>query len=158
MGGLEEELSPERRDQLVESAARHFGLLRKILRASPEHFADTDSTGAVSDFYHEAFLVLCIFAPPWKRLKPLLLAFTEMTVPAVTSDLRPWPEPDRDPPPHPYSEVPLWIEISMYPQNLQDELTRDPTCRTCGKSSPHFVWGASRQRPRNQQAMPMRIS
>ena len=126
MGGLEEELSPERRDQLVESAARHFGLLRKILRASPEHFADTDSTGAVSDFYHEAFLVLCIFAPPWKRLKPLLLAFTEMTVPAVTSDLRPWPEPDRDPPPHPYSEVPLWIEICMYPQNLQDELTRDP--------------------------------
>ena len=126
MGGLEEELSPERRDRLVESAARHFGLLGKVLRKSPEQFAGQDSTGAASDFYHEAFLVLCVFAPPWKRLKPLLLAFARMKVPAVTPDLSPWPEPGRDPPPHPYSQIPLWIEISMYPQNLQDELKRDP--------------------------------
>ena len=122
MGGLDTELSPERRNRLVESAAKHFGLLRKVLRESPEHFAGQDS----SDFYHEAFLVLLIFAPPWKRLKPLLLIFTEMTKPAVTSDLRPWPEPDRDDPPLPYSQIPLWIEIAMYPQNLQDEIKRDP--------------------------------
>ena len=126
MGGLEEGLSPERRDQLVESAARHFGLLRKVLRESPEHFARKDSTGPVSDFYHEAFLVLCIFAPPWKRLKPLLLTFAGLRTPAVTPDLRPWSEPGRDPPPHPYSQIPLWIAISMYPQYLQDELKRDP--------------------------------
>ena len=126
MGGLEEELSPERRDQLVESAAKQFGLLRKVIRESPEHFAGQDSTGAVSDFYHEAFLVLCIFAPPWKRLKPLLLIFTGLRTPAVTPDLRPWPEPDRDDPPAPFNQIPLWIEIAMYPQNLQDEIKKDP--------------------------------
>ncbi len=125
MGGLEAELFAELRTRLVENAAKHIGFLRKVLRETPEHFAGKDSTGAVADFYREAFLVLCIFAPPWKRLKPLLLVFTEMTVPAVTSDLRPWPEPDRAPPPHPYSEIPLWIEIAMYPQNLQDEIRRD---------------------------------
>ena len=146
MGGLEEELSPERRDQLVESAARHFGLLRKILRESPKHFADTDSTGAVSDFYHEAFLVLCIFAPPWKRLKPLLLVFSEMAVPAVTSDLRPWPEPDRNPPPHPYSQIPLWIEITMYPQNLQDEIKRDPSLQGLREEFAEFCLGRLKTR------------
>ena len=126
MGGLEAELSVELRDRLVESAAKHIGFLRKVLRETPKRFAGDDSTGEIVDFYHDAFLVLCIFAPPWKRLKPLLLVFTEMTVPAITSDLRPWPEPDRDPPPHPYSKIPLWIEIAMYPQNLQDEIKRDP--------------------------------
>lgn len=126
MGGLEEELSPERRDQLVESAAKQFGLLRKVLRESPEHFAGQDCTGQVSDFYHEAFRVLRIFAPPWKRLKPLLLVFTGMKIPAVAPDLRPWSEPGREPPPHSYSRIPLWIAISMYPQYLQDELKRDP--------------------------------
>lgn len=126
MGGLETELPAELKTRLVESAAKHIGFLRKVLRETPEHFKGRDSTGEVADFYREAFLVLCIFAPPWKRLKPLLLVFTEMTVPAVTSDLRPWPEPDRDPPPYPYSKIPLWLEIAMYPQNLQDELKRDP--------------------------------
>ena len=126
MGGLEAELSAELRIRLVESAAKHIGFLRKVLRETPEHFKGKDSTGEVADFYHEAFLVLCIFAPPWKRLKPLLLVFTEMTVPAIAADLRPWPEPDREPPPHPYSEIPMWIETAMYPQNVQDELKRDP--------------------------------
>ena len=126
MGGLEAELPAELRIRLVESAAKHIGLLRKVLREMPERFKGKDSTGEVADFYHEAFLVLCIFAPPWKRLKPLLLVFTEMTVPAIAADLRPWPEPDREPPPHPYNKIPRWIEIAMYPQNVQDELKRDP--------------------------------
>ena len=126
MGGLEAELPNELRTRLVESAARHFGFLRKVLRETPDHFAGKDSTGEVADFYHDAFTVLCIFASPWKRLKPLLLVFTEMTVPAVASDLRPWPEPNREPPPHPYNEIPRWIEIAMYPQNLRAELDRDP--------------------------------
>ena len=146
MGGLGEDLSPERRDRLVDSAARHFGLLRKVLRESPKHFADTDSTGAVSDFYHEAFLVLLIFAPPWKRLKPLLLAFTEMTEHAVTSDLRPWPEPDRDDPPLPYSQIPLWIEIAMYPQNLQDEIKRDPCLQDLREEFAAFCLGRLKTR------------
>ena len=141
MGGLAEELSPERRDRLVESAARHFGLLRKILRASPEHFVGKDSTGEVSDFYHEAFLVLCVFSPPWKRLKPLLLVFSEMTVPAVTSDLRSWPEPDRDPPPHPFSQIPRWIEIAMYPQNLQDQIKKDSSLQGLREEFAAFCLG-----------------
>ena len=148
MGGLEEELSPERRDQLVESAATHFGLLRKILRESPERFANTDSTGAVSDFYHEAFLVLLIFAPPWKRLKPLLLVFSGMAEPAVTSDLRPWPEPNRDPPPHPYSLIPLWIEVAMYPQNLQDEIKRDPSLQDLREEFATFCLGRLKTKTR----------
>lgn len=141
MGGLQTELSPERRDRLVDSATRHFGLLRKVLRESPEHFAREDSTGPVSDFYHEAFLVLLILAPPWKRLKPLLLILAEMTKPAVASDLRPWPEPDRDDPPLPYNQIPLWIGIAMYPQNLQDEIKRDPSLRGLREEFAAFCLG-----------------
>lgn len=127
MGGMESNLSDELRNRLVASAARHIGMLRKVLRETPEDFAGEDSAGApVSDFYDKAFKVLLIFSAPWKCLKALLLAFTEMRVPAVASDLRPWPETEREPPPHPYSQIPMWIGIAMYPQNLQDELKRDP--------------------------------
>ena len=150
MGGLEAELSAELRTRLVESAAKHIGFLRKVLRETPEHFADKDSTGEVADFYHEAFLVLCIFAPPWKRLKPLLLVFTEMTVPAIASDLRPWPEPDREPPPHPYNEVPRWIEIAMYPQNLQDELKRDPYLQDLREEFATFCLGRLKTKEKKQ--------
>lgn len=141
MGGLQAELSAERRTRLVESAARHFGFLRKELREAPDHFAGKDSTGAVADFYREAFYVLCVFAPPWKRVKPLLLAFTEMAVPAVASDLRPWPESDREAPPHPYSEVPMWIQIALYPQNLRDELEKDPDLRELREEFALFCLG-----------------
>ena len=127
MGGLESDLSVELRNRLVESAAKHMGMLRKVLRETPEDFSDKDTEGApVSDFYDKAFEVLCIFADPWRCVKPLLLAFGAMTVPAVAPDLRPWPESEREPPPHPYSQIPLWIGIAMYPQNLQDELASDP--------------------------------
>ena len=122
MGGLASGLSDELRNRLVASAARHMGMLRKALRETPEDFSDAP----VYDFYDKAFEVLCIFAAPWKCLKSLLLTFTEMTVPAVASDLRPWPESEREAPPHPYSQIPSWIGIAMYPQNLQDELKRDP--------------------------------
>ena len=126
-GGLEDELAPELRNRLVGSAAKHIGILRSVLRDTPEVFEDKDSTGAVSDFYKEAFHILLNFAPPWKCLKPLLLAFTGMTVQAVTSDLRAWHEyGDEEKPPYPYSEVALWIAIAMYPQNLQKELEGDP--------------------------------
>ena len=128
MGGLESELSDELRNRLIESASRHIGILRAILRDEPEIFEEEDSSGSpVHDFYSKAFYALLALAPPWQRLKPLLLAFSEMKKQAVTSDLRAWPEYGRDePPPYPYAEVPHWIAISMYPQNLRDELERDP--------------------------------
>ena len=126
MGGLESDLSAELRNRLVESTARHIGILRSVLRDIPEVFEDKDSTGTVFDSYKEAFYVLLTLATPWKCLKPLLLAFTEMAKQAVTSDLRPWPESGREPPPHPYSLIPLWIGVAMYPQNLRNEMDRDP--------------------------------
>ena len=127
MGGLEDELSAELKNRLVESAARHIGILRSVLRDTPEVFKGKDSTGPISDFYQEAFYILLNFAPPWKRLKPLLLAFTGMTVQAVTSDLRAWPELGREENlPYPYSHVALWVAMTMYPQNLQGELDGDP--------------------------------
>ena len=127
MGGLEDELSPELRNRLVESAAKHIGILRSVLRDTPEVFEDEDSAGTVSDFYQEAFYILLNFADPWKCLKPLLLAFTGMTVRAVTSDLRAWHEHGtEDKLPYPYSNVALWVAITMYPQNLRKELDRDP--------------------------------
>lgn len=130
MGALESELSPELRNRLVQSAARHIGILRSVLRDKPEVFADKEdenSAGSVSDFYQDAFHILLTLAPPWKCLKPLLLAFTEMTVQGVTSDLRAWPEVGREEKlPYPYSDVPLWVAISMYPQNLRKELEKDP--------------------------------
>ncbi|MDE0297786.1 MAG: hypothetical protein OXN17_04080 [Candidatus Poribacteria bacterium] len=130
MGRLESELPQDLRDRLVESASRHLEMLRKTLRESPKEFKESDAPDVpVSDFYKDAFYALLCFAPPWKRLRLLLLAFTEMAVKAVTSDLRPWPELDREPPPDPYSDIPMWIEISMYPQNLKDELERDPYLR-----------------------------
>ncbi len=127
MGGLEPELSAELKNRLVESAARHIGILRSVLRDTSDVFEGEDSTGTVSDFYQEAFYILLNFAPPWKCLKPLLLAFTGMTVRAVTSDLRAWHELGREEkPPQPYSRVALWVAITMYPQNLRVELDRDP--------------------------------
>ena len=131
MGGLEAELSEELRGRLVKSASRHIGILRSLLRDEPACFEREDSPGIpVHDFYEKAFYVLLVLAPPWQRLKPLVLAFSEMKKQAVTSDLRAWPEYGRDePPPYPYAVVPHWIAISMYPQNLQDELARDPHLR-----------------------------
>ena len=123
MGGLESKLSRELRDRLVESASRHIGILRSVLRDTPEVFEDED----VRDFYDKAFYVLLSFAAPWKRLKPLLLAFTSMTELAVASDLRTWSEHDStEDPPQPYARVPNWIEVAMYPQNLKSELEKDP--------------------------------
>ena len=126
MGALESELSAELRNRLVGSAAKHIGILRSVLRDTPEVFKGEDSTGHISDFYQEAFYILLNFAPPWKCLKSLLLAFTGMPVRAVTSDLRAWPEPGREEELPPYSRVALWVAITMYPQNLRDELDRDP--------------------------------
>ena len=127
MGGLEAELPAKLKNRLVESAAKHIGILRSILRDDPKNFDGEDSTGTVSDFYQEAFYILLNFAPPWKCLKPLLLAFTGMTVQAVTSDLRAWPELGREEKlPSPYSHVALWVAMTMYPQNLQVELDGDP--------------------------------
>ena len=127
MGGLESELSAELRNRLVGSAAKHIGILRSVLRDTSDVFEGEDSTGTISDFYQEAFYILLNFAPPWKCLKPLLLAFTEMPVQAVTSDLRAWPEVGREEKlPYPYSRVALWVAMTMYPQNLQGELDGDP--------------------------------
>ncbi len=123
-GGLESELSDDIRKRLVDSASRHIGILRSVLRDTPEEFENED----VRDFYDKAYYVLLCFAPPWKRLKPLLLAFTGMTKQAVASDLRTWSEHDStDNPPQPYSRVPNWIEVAMYPQNLKSELAKDPS-------------------------------
>lgn len=121
-GGLESELSDELKSRLIESASRHIGILRSVLRDSPEDFEDAD----VLDFYDKAYYVLLSFASPWKRLKPLLLAFTEITEQAVARDLRTWREHDStDNPPPIYSRVPNWIEVAMYPQNLKSELKKD---------------------------------
>lgn len=150
MGGLESELSTELRNRLVESAARHIGMLRAVLRDNPKVFKEKNSAGEVSDFNRKAFDILLNFADPWKRLKPLLLVFTEMTVPAIASDLRPWPEPDREPPPHPYNEIPRWIEIAMYPQNLQDELKRDPYLQDLREEFATFCLGRLKTKEKKQ--------
>ena len=120
MGGLKDQLSQEGQNRLVESAVQHIGILRSILRDNPKDFDKENWHGIpVFDFYAEAFEVLLAFAKPWKRLKPLLLAFSEMKHPAVTSDFRVWPEFGREPIPDPYVRVALWIAIGMYPEHLQ---------------------------------------
>ena len=143
MGGLELEakLSDELRNRLVESASRHIGILRSVLRDTPEVFEDKE----VRDFYNEAFYVLLSFAPPWKRLKPLLLAFTSMTEQAVASDLRTWSEHDsKENPPQPYARVPNWIEVAMYPQNLKSELEKDRYLRDLREAFAKFCLGRLR--------------
>ena len=152
MGGLESELSGELRNKLVESAARHIGILRAILRETPEVFKEEDSSGTVADFYEEAFEALLVFGAPWKCLKPLLLAFTEMTVQAVTRDLRAWPELNGEPPPYPYSKVPSWIASTMYPQNLRAELDRDPYLQQLREELAKFCIGRLRTKTKNQNS------
>ena len=154
MGGLESELPDELRNRLVESAAKHLGLLRKILREAPEDFDGEETPDVpVTDFYKKAFYALLCFASPWKRLKPLLLAFTEMKRQAVTSDLRPWPDRDREPPPHPYSNIPMWIEISMYPQNLKDELKRDPYLQDLREEFARFCLGRLKTKGKKESSI-----
>ena len=143
MGGLELKgrLSDDLRNRLVESASEHIGRLRSVLRDTPEVFEDED----VRDFYNKAFYVLLSFAPAWKRLKPLLLAFTEMTEPAVASDLRTWSEHDSEEnPPKIYSRVPNWIEVAMYPQNLQKELKEDRYLQNLREEFAKFCLGRLR--------------
>ena len=153
MGGLEASLPNALRGRLVKSAARHIGILRSLLRDKPDIFNMEDSPGiTVSDFYEKAFYVLLVLAPPWKRLKPLLLAFSEMKKQAVTSDLRAWPEYGRDePPPYPYAEVPHWIAISMYPQNLRDELERDPSLQELREEFSKFCLSRLRTRRKKDE-------
>ena len=124
MGRLERKgkLSDDLKNRLVGSASEHIGRLRSVLRDTPEVFENED----VRDFYDKAFYVLLCFAPGWKCLKPLLLAFTEMKKRAVASDLRTWSEHDsKENPPKIYWRVPNWIEVAMYPQNLKSELRED---------------------------------
>lgn len=129
-GGLESELSEERKNRLVESTAKHLGLLRALLRDEPDSFKNVDATaGPVSGFYDQAVQVMLCFAAPWKCLKPLLLVFITMRKPAVAADLRAWPEVGLDAPPHPFSLIPMWIATAMYPQNLREELKHDPSLR-----------------------------
>lgn len=139
-GDLTSELSEALRKKLVESASRHIGILRSVLRDTPECFEDEN----VSDFYEKAFYVLLAFAAPWKRLKPLLLAFPEMTEQAVASHLSFWNESGQESPPHPYSQIPLWIGMSMYSQHLQDELKRDPHLQGLREEFAKFCLGRLR--------------
>ena len=147
-GGLESELSDELRNRLVESASRHIGILRSVLRDTPEVFEDEN----VSDFYEAAFHVLLVFAAPWKGLKPLLLAFTEMKAQAVASHLSFWNEAGQESPPHPYSQIPLWIGMSMYPQHLQDELKRDPHLQELREEFAKFCLGRLRTKVKKKDS------
>ena len=148
MGGLASELSEDLRKKLVESASRHIGILRSVLRDTPEAFEDEN----VYDFYQKAFYVLLAFAAPWKRLKPLLLAFTEMTEQAVASHLSFWSEAGQEAPPHPYSQIPLWIGMSMYPQHLQDELERDPHLQELREAFAKFCLGRLRTKVKHKDS------
>ncbi len=146
-GRLESELSDDLKSRLIESASRHIGILRSVLRDTPEAFEDED----VRDFYDKAFYVLLSFAPGWKCLKPLLLAFTEMTEQAVASDLRTWSEHDsKENPPHPYARVPNWIEVAMYPQNLKSELKKDRYLQDLREEFAKFCLGRLRTKEKNK--------
>lgn len=150
-GGLESKLSEDLKKRLLESASRHIGILRSMLRDTPEIFESEDSPRSpVSDFYEKAFYVLLVFAKPWKRLKPLLLAFTEMNAQAVASHLSFWNESDQENPPQPYSQIPLWIGMSMYPQHLQDELKRDSYLQKLREEFAKFCLGRLRTKGKNK--------
>ena len=147
-GALASELPEDLRHWLVESASRHIGILRSVLRDTPEVFADT----TVSDFYEKAFYVLLVFAPPWKRLKPLLLAFTGMQAQAVASHLGFWHEPEQENPPQHYSQIPLWIGMSMYPQHLQDALKRDASLQGLREEFAKFCLGRLRTKVKRKDS------
>lgn len=148
-GNIESKLPIDLKDKLIESASRHIGILRSILRDSPEEFEDSE----VNDFYDKAYYVLLSFAPAWKRLKPLLLAFTGMTEQAVAKDLRTWREHDStDNPPEKYSRVANWIEVAMYPQNLQKELEQDPYLQDLREEFAKFCLGRLRTKVENKDA------
>lgn len=151
MGRLELKgrLSDDLKDRLVESASEHIGRLRSVLRDTPEEFEDKD----VRDFYDKAFYVLLCFAPGWKCLKPLLLAFTGMTKQAVARDLRTWREHDSpDNPPKTYSRVPNWIEVAMYPQNLKSELGEDPYLQNLREEFAKFCLERLRTKVKNKES------
>lgn len=147
MGDMGAKLSNEQRKRLVESASKHIGILRSVLRDTPETFKDKD----IRDFYEKAYYTLLCFAPAWKRLKSLLLAFSEMTKPAVASDLRTWHEIDSEHnPPQPYSRVANWIEVAMYSQNLRKELNEDQHLHNLREEFAKFCLGRLRTKIRKE--------
>lgn len=64
----------------------------------------------------------------WEVLKPLLLAFSSLTSPAVANDLRYWGEPPKETPPQHWSAIPEWITTAMQPGTMMDiERMGDPS-------------------------------
>lgn len=117
-GNLQADHQIDLKNRLIDSASKHLGIMRSELRDQP----DTCDV----DFYKVAYEALRSCATfPWKILKPLLLAFTEMSVPAVASDLRYWNEHDKEPVPSPYGQIPLWIGSTLYSDELRPELAQD---------------------------------
>lgn len=61
----------------------------------------------------------------WRGLKPALLAWRTLPTPAVATDLRYWNEPDREPPPAPWSVLVEW-PINLFHAHVWREQEADP--------------------------------
>jgi hypothetical protein len=111
-------LKGDEQDRIVELAQSELGHMRADLRSNP----------SACDFVHYQWAVEITraFLRPWVALKGLLLAFSEMTEPAVCSDLRYWSESELEAPPAPYSRLPTWIATGLYSKQLEYEMESDP--------------------------------
>ena len=116
---LTEELQANERDSLVLSATTFLGRHRAVVREKPDAFEQMR--------FRLANEVLFYFGKPWDAMNANLQLFASLSKPAVSRDLRTWPENGFDEqPPQPLCEIPARIADDFCNSKLKAELERDP--------------------------------
>ena len=123
---MQDQLSDERRRKLTRAARERLGWMRPSLGSADRPAA----RAAFEAQYHmlgAASVVLMLFDSVWASIKPLLLALRQLPEPAVSPDLRYWPEVRNDPfpPPDPWWRLPQWVATRLH-HGLRREQAADP--------------------------------
>lgn len=119
-------------EAVLRAAAEDLAALRKLLRrAAPAPSGDGERSAAAEFVAHQDHLGVCLgllfrFGGIWRGLKPMLLAWRDLPVPGVSSDLRYWGEaglPTQ--PPQPWSDLVAW-PINLFHFHVRHEQAEDP--------------------------------
>ncbi len=115
-------ISDDLRKNLVRECTEYWGRFRADLRRG----IAPDEAAAKRESLHDAMCVIAILGSPWQAFKALLLAFRALRKPAVSDDLRYWPEQGED-----WRTYEPWGYFARVPaellhSELGDEQTHDP--------------------------------
>ncbi len=122
------DLREDQRARLLASATEAWGRIRPTLNRADRPESVSEFTGRREEL-EDALLVLALLGGTWEAMKPLLLALRALPVAAVGQDLRPWYEPDLQPPPQPWVRI-VDLMSAIIDSVAPDERAADPTLLT----------------------------